>query len=112
VAHLVFELAVAAGLIASLLVTGVAAWHGLGIHTVALRALIGGGVAFLFVFFGGSLIGRSVLEQIAKRQLEEERTAEGSEVADAGASGGPDRPSGEVAEPGAAPLRSETRKAA
>lgn len=110
-AHLVFELAVVAGLVVSLLATAVAVWNGHGIHTVVLRALIGGGVSFLFVFFGGSLIGRSVLEQIAKRQIERERAAEEATGAHAKASGGQDQSSGEVAGPGAAP-HWETRKAA
>ncbi len=80
--QLVFEAATLCGLGAAALAAMVMVGHGAGLTSMLMRTMVIGGSVFLFVVLGGQVIGRVLLEVIAKGELEDARTiAEAEEAA-------------------------------
>ena len=69
--QLVFEAATLCGLGAAALAALVMIGNGAGLTSLLVRTMTIGGSVFLFAILGGQIIGRMLLETIAKKELEE-----------------------------------------
>ncbi len=74
--QMVFEISMIVALCATGLSAAVMLWNGVSVWGIALRSLIGGGVVFFVTFFGAHLVGRSVLAELAREEMERKKEEE------------------------------------
>lgn len=67
--QLALELATVVALVAAGLVGAIGVWQGLSVWAIAFRAMISGGLIFFFALVGATILGRSILHEIALRQM-------------------------------------------
>jgi len=70
VQQLVFEAATLMGLAAAALAALVLVGNGAGLVALVMRTMVIGGSVFLFAVLGGQVVGRILLESLAKKELE------------------------------------------
>lgn len=74
--QMVFEISMIVALCATGLSAAVMLWNGVSVWGIAFRCLIGGGVVFFVTFFGAHLVGRSVLAELAREEMERKKGEE------------------------------------
>lgn len=68
--QLAWEFAAVVALAAAAVVGAVGVWQGVSIWGIAFRILVSGGLVFFFALVGATLFGRSILQEIARHEVE------------------------------------------
>jgi hypothetical protein len=71
--QLTLELAAVVALAAAAIVGAVGLWQGLSVWAIAFRIMISGGLVFFFTLVGATILGRSILQGIAQKQMEKKQ---------------------------------------